>query len=88
VKLSPASLGFTIFLGALAAMPPLSIDMALPALVPIAHALGASASLVGLTLSLFMAGFAIGPLIYGPAADRFGRRPVLLAGLVLFTLAG
>jgi DHA1 family bicyclomycin/chloramphenicol resistance-like MFS transporter len=55
--------------------------MALPALSPIAAAMGTTASLAGLTLSVFLAGFAIGSVVYGPAADRLGRGPVLLARL-------
>jgi DHA1 family bicyclomycin/chloramphenicol resistance-like MFS transporter len=88
MKLSPTGASFAFLLGVLAALPPLSIDMALPALVPIAAALHATARVAGMTLSVFMAGFAIGPIIYGPAADRLGRRPVLVAGLVLFTIGG
>ena len=41
-----------------------------------------------LTITLYLIGLAIGQLLYGPISDRFGRRPVLLAGLALFTLAG
>ena len=70
-------------------MPPLSIDMSLPALVPIAKAMGVTANLMGLTLSLFMAGFALGPLIYGPAADRLGRvGPCCWPGWCCSPLAG
>jgi DHA1 family bicyclomycin/chloramphenicol resistance-like MFS transporter len=41
-----------------------------------------------LTLSFFMAGFALSPIAYGPLSDRYGRRPMLLLGLTLFTLGG
>jgi DHA1 family bicyclomycin/chloramphenicol resistance-like MFS transporter len=82
---NPHSARFVVFLAALAALPPLSIDMALPALHGIAASLHTSPGRAGLTLSLFMAGFAITPLIYGPLSDRLGRRPILLFGLALFT---
>ncbi len=77
---------FVVFLAALAALPPLSIDMALPALHDIATSLHTTPGSAGLTLSVFMAGFALTPLIYGPVSDRVGRRPVLLFGLGLFTV--
>jgi DHA1 family bicyclomycin/chloramphenicol resistance-like MFS transporter len=87
-RLQPQSAMFAIYLGALAALPPVSIDMALPALVNIASSLHASASQAGLTLSLFMAGFALGPIVYGPLSDTRGRKPTLLLGLALFTAGG
>lgn len=86
--LAPGSVLFAVFLGALAALPPISIDMALPALGQIASALHASAGETGLTLSVFMAGFAAGPIAYGPLSDAHGRKPTLLVGLALFTLGG
>lgn len=87
-RLAPQSVLFAVFLGALAALPPISIDMALPALGNIANTLHASASQAGLTLSLFMAGFAVGPIVYGPLSDARGRKPTLLLGLALFTAGG
>jgi MFS transporter, DHA1 family, multidrug resistance protein len=81
-------LGFIVFLGALSALPPLAIDMGLPALTAIQASFQVPASLAGLTLSLFVAGFATTPLAYGLLSDRYGRRPVLLLGMVLFALAG
>ena len=88
MRIRPQSVGFTIFLGALSALPPLSIDMGLPAFPTISAALGASSGSVGLTLSLFMLGFAVAQLVFGPLSDRYGRRPILLIGCGLFTLAG
>lgn len=78
---------FTAFLGTLTALPPLSIDMGLPGLPAIEATFADAAGRGPLTLSLFMAGFAISPLICGPLADRFGRRAMLLDGLLLFSLA-
>ncbi|HEX8431938.1 MAG TPA: multidrug effflux MFS transporter [Longimicrobium sp.] len=66
----------------------LSIDMSLPAMPQLQAMFGASVGTVQLTLSLFLVGFAVGQLVCGPLSDRIGRRPVLLGGLALFTLAG
>jgi DHA1 family bicyclomycin/chloramphenicol resistance-like MFS transporter len=75
---------FSLLLGGLIALPPISIDLGLPAYSATAQALGVPEAAMTLTLSLFMAGFAAGPLVYGPVSERFGRRPVLLAGLALY----
>ena len=88
MRIRPKSLSFTILLGALSALPPLSIDMGLPAFPTISAALRTSPGAVGLTLSLFMLGFAIAQLGFGPLSDRYGRRPVLLVGCGIFALAG
>lgn len=78
----------TILLAALTGLTALSIDMSLPAMPQLQETFGASVSSVQLTLSIFLAGFALGQVFCGPLSDRWGRRPVLLAGLALFTLAG
>ena len=67
---------------------PLAFDMYLPSLPTLQSALHASAAGVQLTLSAFLIGLAAGTLIYGPLSDRYGRRPVLLGGLVLYTVSG
>ncbi|BDU74663.1 Bcr/CflA family efflux MFS transporter [Mesoterricola silvestris] len=82
------SKGFSLFIAAMAAMPPLSIDLILPALVLMAGALGASPARVGLAISLFLLGFASSQLVLGPLSDRVGRRPVLLGSCLLFAAAG
>jgi MFS transporter, DHA1 family, multidrug resistance protein len=66
----------------------LGMHLIIPALPDTARALGVSAGMVQLTITLYLIGLAIGQLLYGPISDRFGRRPVLLAGLALFTLGG
>ncbi|WP_420224033.1 multidrug effflux MFS transporter [Pigmentiphaga litoralis] len=86
--LNPATTAFILFLGALAALPPLSIDMGLPGLGQVQESLNATANQATMTLSLFLLGFAIAPLVLGPLADRFGRRPILLWGVAVFTVAG
>ena len=58
--------------------------MYLPSLPDIAHVLEAPTARVQLTISSYLIGFAVGQVIYGPLSDRHGRRPVLLAALVLY----
>jgi MFS transporter, DHA1 family, multidrug resistance protein len=66
----------------------LGMHLIIPALPDTARSLGVSAGAIQLTITLYLIGLAIGQLVYGPISDRFGRRPVLIAGLALFTLAG
>ncbi len=76
-----------LLLGALAACGPLSIDMYLPSLPSLAVAFSTSAAAAQSTLTSFMAGFSIGMLLYGPLSDAYGRRPILLGGIALYTVA-
>ena len=73
--------------GALSAFAPLSIDMYLPGLPDLAADLGASTSQAQLTLTAFLFGLAVGQLVAGPLSDRLGRRPPLLAGVLLYAVA-
>ncbi len=73
---------------ALTACGTLGMHMIIPALPATAAALHVADSTIQLTITLYLVGLAIGQLLYGPVSDRFGRRPVLLAGLTLYTLAG
>jgi DHA1 family bicyclomycin/chloramphenicol resistance-like MFS transporter len=83
----PNSILFTIFLGVLAALPAVSIDISAPTLVVLPSVLDTTSFVAGLTISLFMVGFALGQLLGGGSSDRLGRKPVLLAGLVLYGTA-
>ena len=65
----------------------LGMHVIIPALPATARALGMSIGTTQLTITLYLIGLAIGQLLYGPVSDRFGRRPVVLAGLSLFTAA-
>ena len=88
LRIPPNSFAFTVILGLFAALPPLSIDISAPTLALLPDALSTTRAIAGLTLSLFMAGFALGQLGGGALSDRYGRRPILLGGLCVFTLAG
>jgi DHA1 family bicyclomycin/chloramphenicol resistance-like MFS transporter len=77
----------TIFLGSLAALGPLAIDMYLPAFPRIAEGFGVRVPDVQKTLAAYFVGLALGQLVYGPLADRFGRKGPLYFGLALFALA-
>lgn len=85
--LKPETLALTVVLALLTALGPLSTDMYLPSLPAIARDFGATTGKAQLTLSAFLFGFAAGQFFYGPVSDRVGRKPVLLFGLGLFTLA-
>lgn len=80
------SFGFTCYLAGLSMLGYLAMDMYLPAFGTLRSELGLSAGAVGASLSIFLAGFAFGQLIWGPLSDRLGRKPVLLAGLSMFAL--
>ncbi|WP_111412421.1 Bcr/CflA family multidrug efflux MFS transporter [Billgrantia lactosivorans] len=69
------------------ALAPFAIDAYLPAMAALAASIGASIHHTELSLSAFLAGFALGQLLFGPLSDRVGRKPVLLGGLVAFLLA-
>ena len=86
-KPDPRSFAVTVLLVMLVAYGPVSTDMYLPSLPAITAAFGASVAEVQLTLSVFVAGFAVAQLVYGPLSDRFGRRPVLLVGLAFYVVA-
>ncbi|MFH9263785.1 Bcr/CflA family efflux MFS transporter [Streptomyces sp. NPDC017546] len=77
----------TMVLGGLTALPPLSMDMYLPALPAVTDSLGAPAATVQLTLTACLAGMALGQLVVGPMSDRWGRRKPLLLGMVVYVLA-
>ena len=86
-QLHPDSPWLLALLAALVALGPLSIDMYLPAMPRMMTALGTDISHMHLTLSTYLTGFAVFHLACGPLADRFGRKPILIGGTVLFVAA-
>jgi MFS transporter, DHA1 family, multidrug resistance protein len=66
----------------------LGMHIFVPALPSAAADLRSSPGALQLTISVYIAGLAIGQLVYGPLSDRFGRRPTLIGGLLLFTISG
>ena len=87
MRIPPASAAFTLLLGFLVALPSFGIDMSLPALTATGAALRVAPAQAGMMMSLFMLGFAVAPLFYGPASDRYGRKPVVLFACILFIMA-
>ncbi|MBB3178929.1 multidrug effflux MFS transporter [Variovorax sp. Sphag1AA] len=76
-----------ILLAVLGMLGPFSIDTYIPAFSGIAHSIGASPVEMQQTLSAYLFGFAFMNLFHGALSDSFGRRPVVLWGLVVFTVA-
>lgn len=73
---------FVLILGMMSMLPPLAIDMYLPSFLDIAKDLEVSQEKVQATLAIFTIGFAVGQLFWGPIADSFGRKPIILLGLI------
>lgn len=65
---------------------PVSMNMYLPSMSMMADAFQTSAAMVQLTMSLFFVAVAVAQIITGPLSDRFGRRPIVLGGMALFSL--
>ena len=84
MNLPRPSVGLAVLLTTLVALGPLSTDLYLPSLPTLARVFASDVASVQLTLSVFLAGFACGQIVYGPLSDRYGRRPVLLGGLLMF----
>jgi DHA1 family bicyclomycin/chloramphenicol resistance-like MFS transporter len=81
------SRGLIVLIALLSAFVPLSTDLYLPALPGMGAYFGVSATLTNLTLILFFLFFSLGLLFWGPLSDKYGRRPVLIAGLALYIAA-
>ncbi|MCT2543837.1 MULTISPECIES: multidrug effflux MFS transporter [Streptomyces] len=77
----------TLVLGGLTALPPLSMDMYLPALPAVTESLHAPAATIQLTLTACLTGMALGQVVVGPMSDRWGRRRPLLLGMMIYVVA-
>ena len=84
---APSQLTMAVSLALLLGLQAMATDLYLPALPMLARDLGAEMPAVQLTMGAFVLAFGLAQLMWGPVADRFGRRPVLRAGIALFALA-
>jgi DHA1 family bicyclomycin/chloramphenicol resistance-like MFS transporter len=87
MAIKQSSFAYTAILAGIGALPPLSIDMNLPAIPEIEAVFQAARGQGSLTLSLFLLGFSVAPLLGGPLSDRYGRKRTLLVALLLGALA-
>jgi MFS transporter, DHA1 family, multidrug resistance protein len=86
LHIDPRSLAFTVLLGLLATVPAFGIDMILPGLSATGAGLGVSPSRAGLAMSVYLLSLGATPLIFGPASDRYGRKPLLLLGSAILAV--
>ena len=82
-----SSVTVVVLLTLLLGIQPITTDLYLPALPTVQHELGASIGAAQFTLSALIICFGLSQLVCGPLSDRYGRRPVLLTGLALYTAA-
>lgn len=75
-----------VLMAGFGAIAPLSIDMYLPGMQELAQDLGITAQQAGQSVAVFFSGVALGQFVAGPMSDRYGRRPLILGGLVLYLL--
>ena len=83
-RIRPGSPAFIALIAAFMTMTAMTIDINLPAIPLTALDLGTSLTTAQLSVPLFFVGFALGQLLWGPASDRFGRKPAMLVGTAVF----
>ena len=79
--------GFAALLALTTVMSAAGIDGVLPLMPAIGAAFSAEREAVQLTLTMFMLGIAVGQLVHGPISDRFGRKPAIISGLLVTSVA-
>lgn len=87
MRLHPNSFGMTLLLGLLSAMGPISTDLFVPALPQLTADLQTIPARAQWTMSGYLLGFAAGQIFYGPVADKYGRKPVLMVALCIYLVA-
>ncbi len=76
-----------LLLASIIAITPLAIDMYLPAMPVMAAEMNTDIGVIQQSLSIYLAAYGVGMLLFGPLADALGRRPLALGGLLFFSLA-
>ena len=79
--------GTLIFLVVMSAFPPLTTDLYLPALPQMVSIFNTSESMVNLTLSMYFIVYATGLLFWGPLSDKFGRKPIMMIGILIYIIS-
>lgn len=85
--MSATSRSFLALLVALSMLGPMTLNILMPSLPGLPAALNTTKENAQLTLSLYLFGMALSQLLLGPLADRFGRRPVIIGALALYSVA-
>lgn len=71
----------------MSALSPVALNIFIPSMPNLTENLNANHAVAQLTLTLYLVAFAVAQLIHGPLSDKYGRRPILLIGIVIYTLA-
>ncbi|UWG97898.1 multidrug effflux MFS transporter [Dehalobacter sp. DCM] len=79
--------GLIVLIALLSAFVPMTTDLYLPALPHMADSFQSTAGVVNMTLIFFFIFYAVGSLIFGPLSDRFGRKPLLLFGIIVYIIS-